>query len=146
MKRLVLDNELVMQWVLARLPGRGAFEKGVGIGIARDGKLIGGVVYYNYRPQNDIEVAVAADDVRWLTPDLLRGLFYYPFGQLQCRRMTALVEKRNKRSRAFVEKLGFAHEGTHKECFDGRDGLSYGLLKRNCKFFGEVDGQTNKVA
>jgi RimJ/RimL family protein N-acetyltransferase len=65
-------------------------------------------------------------------------LFDYPFNQLGCRRMTAMVGRRNKRSRKICEGLGFKLEGVHLKGLDGeQDVFSYGLLKEHCRWIKE---------
>src|SRR6185369_1058038 len=53
------------------------------IGVVRFNKLLGGVVYHDFRPQyRDITVSFAFDDPRWATPSVMRSVCSYPFDQL----------------------------------------------------------------
>ena len=114
------------------------------LGAVRNGVLIGGVVYTNYRGC-DIEMLAAAESPRWITRAHLDAFFGYPFRQLGCLRVTAIIEKRNKHARKFVERLGFYHEGTHPKAMDGRTALTYGMLRKYCRWIGEIDGQEKRT-
>lgn len=125
-------TELVTQFVLSMVEGSsvapGSYQA---IGVVRDGKLCGGVVYYNYDPTNgNICVHIASDNPRWFFPQTARGLFAYPFIDLDCIRITALIARSNKRCRDFTKGLGFQEEGCHRMGFLKREDLmSYGLLR-----------------
>lgn len=106
----------------------------------KDGRIIGAVVYHNFRT-TDIEM-VCAGEPGWLNRTALKAYFAYPFMQLGCRRVSVIIHRKNKRSRAFVEKLGWKMEGVHRKAMaDGHDAISYGMLKENCRWLGEDYGQ-----
>lgn len=109
------------------------------IGIVRFGKLLGGVVYNNYRPQiGDIMVHFAFDSPKWATREVLASVCYYPFVQLNCNRVTAIVKKKNKRSRRFIEQaIGFRLEGCIRKGFGNDDAMLYGLLRHECRWLGK---------
>lgn len=91
-------------------------------------KLAGVVVYFAYRWPS-IEVAFFCDDYRWaLNRDMVGEALAYPFVQLKCNRVTALVEKTNKRSRKMVQRLGFVEEGKLRKAGKKGDLFVYGLL------------------
>jgi RimJ/RimL family protein N-acetyltransferase len=126
-------DKMVAGMVAARLPDQ-TFEKYTALGVVRRGKLVGGVVYHNF-VGHDVQVSIAFDSPGWALPGTLRGLFGYPFNQLGCARMSALIGRKNKKSRNLCEGLGFKLEGVHPK---GRDGIetamSYGLLKEHCRW------------
>ena len=133
-------DEEVAAWVAQRVP---EFEpqKYVALGVVRGDRFVGGAVFHNFR-KHDIEVVVAFDDPRWALPGTLRALFAYPFVTLGCVRLTALIARKNKRSRRLTEGLGFRLEGVARRAFDGRqDAMIYGMLRDECKFLRERDGQ-----
>jgi RimJ/RimL family protein N-acetyltransferase len=134
-------DELVAALVKSRLSPSTRFRDYAALGVVRDGVLCGGVVYHNYcvlEHGSVIEASFAFDNPRWAFPATLRTLFAYPFGQLGCDRMTAIVAKGNKRSRKMVEGLGFKLEGVHPRAMDGRQtALSYGILKEDCRWIGK---------
>lgn len=138
--RLVLhDDERVATWVAQRVPalvGRFPNRMFAAIGVIDAGlELIAAVVFHNYVPNIDVEATMAADTPRWARPDVLRGLFAYPFQTLGVKRMTCLVNEQNARCRRFVEGIGFRIEGVHDLAFDGVEAMiSYGLLKQDLQF------------
>lgn len=132
---------IVEKFVKDRIPdmtGRG-FLFPVGIGIIRGTQLVGGVIYHNWRElDGDIEVSVAFDDPRWCLPQTLRVLFTYPFVTLNCERMTAIIARKNKRSRRLTEGLGFRLEGTVRRAIGRKsDAMLYGMLRSECRFLKE---------
>ncbi len=108
------------------------------IGVLKDGKLIGGVIYAEYR-----EIAPGEHDIRmhcagepgWLTKTTLRTFFSYAFDQLRCIRVTATVARANKRALDMNTRLGFKIEGCIKDGYGtGKDGLLLGMQKATCKW------------
>lgn len=130
--RLVFnENERVAHWVQDRLPHfLGWNGHYVAIGYER-GSLCGGIVFTQYSGAN-IVMACALEAP--LTRMFLRALFYYPFLQLRCRRVTALVDDDNLRSIHLVEHAGFEREGCMRHATDRGDVLVYGLLKEHCRW------------
>lgn len=118
------------------------------IGVIRHGKLIGGVVYNTYRPQiGDVMVHFAFDSPMWATREVLASVCHYPFVQLGCQRVSAIVRRKNKRSRLFVEKaIGFRLEGTVRKGFGDDDAMIYGVLRRECRWLEENNGQIRTVS
>lgn len=131
-------DELVAAFVRARLGPSTRFRDFTALGVVRDRVLCGGVVYHNYCELEHgriIEASLAFDNPRWAFPQTLRTLFFYPFVQLGCVRMTSIVSKNNKRSRRFCEGIGFKLEGVHPCAIDGvKTALSYGMLKEDCRW------------
>lgn len=104
--------------------------------VEKNGKIVAGVVYFDYR-DGDIQIAVASDDPYWLTRDSLVNFFWYPFGQLNVRRITAFTDVNNRRARSCLEKLGFTLEGVKRGALDGNDAAMYGMLKHECRWLNE---------
>ena len=104
-----------------------------------DGEILAVVIFNNLFPNNSVDMHVAsAPGSRWLTRDFLGVTFCYPFLQLDLRRVNAKVGANNTAVIRFLTKLGFTHEGTHPEAWDaGVDLLSFGLLKKDCRFLGK---------
>ncbi len=114
------------------------------LGATVNGELVAGVAYINYRGC-DIEMLCASDDPRWLSRSHLRAFFGYPFNQLGCLRVTAIIAKRNKRARKMVERLGFKREGAHPKALDGHTAITYGMLKEDCRWIGDTNGQEKRT-
>jgi RimJ/RimL family protein N-acetyltransferase len=102
------------------------------IGAVRFGRVIGAVLYINYRGPS-IEMTCAGEP-GWLTREHLKAFFSYPFEQLGVRRVTGIVHRKNKHARDINERLGFKLEGVCRHGFDDGDACVYGLLKRDCKW------------
>jgi RimJ/RimL family protein N-acetyltransferase len=132
---LVLNADAaVTEWVRRRVPWVDGFGGARAIGVAREGRLIAGVVFDNYRRTN-VEVTIASDDPAWCRKGVLAGLFAYPYETLRVRRITALIPAGNERSIKLCKGLGFTAEGVHRALFpDGSDGISLGLLRENCRW------------
>lgn len=132
-------RDAVAAWVAARIkdlytPPTRDFEA---IGVTRDGKLIGGVVYSNYHEiapgQHDI-MLTSAGDPGWLTRGAIKVLIGYPFDQLACIRLTSIISKANKPARVLNERLGFKLEGKIRHGRGiGKDCLVYGLLRQDAE-------------
>lgn len=138
---LIGADQLVSDLVASRIPhmrGR-SFGPHTALGVIRNEELIGGVVYHAYMG-HDIQVSIAFDRIAFIP---WRALFSYPFNELGCARITAVVGRKNKRSRGLVRKLGFIEEGLHRKGLDGfEDAFSYGMVRENCRWIkGRTDGQ-----
>jgi len=94
-----------------------------------DNELVVGVLsWFNYRWPN-IEVGFYCDNAYWgLASREIVKAFAYPFNQLQCKRVTALVEKKNPRMRRMCALLGFQEEGKLRKAGPKGDIIVYGLL------------------
>lgn len=101
------------------------------IGYEVAGELKGGVVFTQYTVTNITLTTVLEAP---LTRRFLRAVFYYPFLQLQVRRVTALINSRNRASRKLVEKAGFVKEGRLRDAAVDDDVIVYGMLKRECRW------------
>lgn len=129
-------DDLVRAFVQARIPEArdNGFGPSTALGVVRDGKLLGGVVYSNFNG-HDIHASYAFDSPAWASKAVLRILFGYPFNQLGVVRMTAVIGRKNKHARKMIERLGFKLEGVHPLAADGRqDAISYGLRRDKCRW------------
>lgn len=122
-----LDDAL--SWATVRLPVRD-FGPAYAIGVMRREQIAAVVVYHMWR-EGSIEVSIAADDPRWATRQTVTFLLGYPFWTYGVRRLTALVKKRNRRSRKLCEGLGFKLEGRVEDAYEDDDAIMYGLTRRS---------------
>lgn len=107
------------------------------IGLEDKGELIAGCVYKNYKG-HDIEMVFAAKNPKWASRRNIATFFAYPFHQLGCVTVSALVGRHNKRSRKLMRGLGFVEEGKKRKGFDGvRDLMIYGMVQKECRFLKE---------
>lgn len=134
------QKELVAAYLIKRIYDLGddPWDGYEGIGVVKDRKLIGGVVYTEWREiakgQHDCRMHCAGEP-GWLTRASLKAFFNYPFNQLKCVRVTAIVTKANKRARDLNERLGFRMEGCIKDGFGtGKDGILFGMTRRDCRW------------
>jgi RimJ/RimL family protein N-acetyltransferase len=107
------ENMGLRRWIENLLPDYKSGPFTLCVGVEREQKLCA-VVAWDHWTGFDIEVSIAASSPRWATRQTIATLMAYPFLQLKCQRMTAKVYKSNRRSRKFVEGIGFRHEGTHR--------------------------------
>ena len=106
------------------------------LGFYDGGRLIGGLVYHNYRPGCDIWWTIYTADRRWCNRRILRLIFALAFAALGCRRINLLVSRGNIRCLNFVEKLGFKREGLLRAYRpDGGDCFILGMLKSEWRKF-----------
>jgi RimJ/RimL family protein N-acetyltransferase len=133
------QRELVAQWVASRIRHQEPFVTGYeAIGaIDSAGSIIGGFVYSEHRAFNGGgSVAICAAGERdWLSRGNLKVFFGYPFLQLGCHRMQAMVAKSNKRARKVIERLGFVNEGCVRQGLGpNKDAILYSLLRHDCRW------------
>lgn len=84
------------------------------------------------------EMAVASDaSGHWLSRDLLRAVFRYPFLQLGLRRVTARIEADNAAALRLDEHLGFKREGVQRQQFGDTDCVLMGMLREECRWIKE---------
>lgn len=93
------------------------------------------LVYNNFHYPNICMHIAARPGSLWCRRDILYHIFNYPFGQLECSRVTAPVNSRNRRAVRVVEALGYKLEGTLRRAGRmGGDVLIYGMLREECKW------------
>lgn len=131
---------MVGQYIMAKVPGLRLTE-GMYTAFAflsDTGEFVGGAVVSNFREGeygNDCELSCAAETAMAFRPHVMRAVFTYIFNQLGCVRTTCITTKRNARTRAFLNGLGFVLEGNIRHGYDGRrTALIYGLLAKDCRY------------
>jgi RimJ/RimL family protein N-acetyltransferase len=141
---LIGQDAAVLDYLKTRLPDFEPRSEFTAIGSAKGDRLIGGILYHNFSrgaKGNGIEM-VCAGVPGWLTRNTLYWYFWYPFVQLECIRVMAVISKKNRRSRSLVERLGYKIEGVHPYGMaDGSTAMSYGMLKQNCRW---IHGQKRR--
>jgi RimJ/RimL family protein N-acetyltransferase len=82
-------DEAIAEYVYDHIPklrgrGFGTHFKAIGVG-NNSGEIVGGFVYSGYDPEAGIlEISCASSSKKWLTRDVLNGLFAYPFEDCAC--------------------------------------------------------------
>lgn len=98
-------------------------------------KLIGGVVFGEYREKTDIWLTIYTTDKRWCSRKILKIIFNFAFNILSCRRINALISTDNFPSLYLAQRLGFQKEGMLRQYREnGQDVYILGMLKKECKF------------
>lgn len=140
-------SEAIVEMVRQRIPAAfdGFTPHAVGLGVVRNGLILGGVVFDQYTEtegQANIVMSGAFDSPRWASRATLRQLFIYPFIQLGCRRMTTITRADNERALKLDEGLGFKREGVLRCLYPGDvDGIVLGMLREECKWLGDINEQ-----
>lgn len=128
----------VAGWVFARIQSE-PWVRGSGhaIGWTRDNKLVAGVTYSSFNGQN-VWMAIASEDSRWINRASLWAIFHYPFIQLKVKRISVLIDASNARSIEFVKRLGLSHEATLVDSAPDGDQLVYRLFASECKWLNDL--------
>lgn len=77
--------------------------------------IIAALLFHDYCEMGDggkIEISMAAEDPRWARKGIIRALLYYPFIQCRCHVVLCTTNRTNKRTRKFLEGIGFSERGT----------------------------------
>lgn len=132
MKLLFGQDARVAEWVSSKIPhmhGHG-FGQCTAIGVLNSkSELVGGCCFHDWRERfRTLEWSAAATDPRWLTPKIISGIMAYPFAQLQCRKIRAIIPRKNIRAREFHTRFGFKQEGCLRREYGGDDAIPYGML------------------
>ena len=98
------------------------------IGFAREEELVCVVVNY-LQTTNGVLTSFAATSPRWASKENVAAWGHWIFYQMKKDRVTATLLKSNKRSRKFVEGIGFKVEGKVRKAVKGEDMILYGMLK-----------------
>lgn len=139
---LVYDQSaLLCKWASLKLFNTDdGFDPAKAIGVKLGDNIVAAVVYNNYVTDMNnnpllCEMSIVSVDKRWATRYNLRALFEYPFHQLKLKRVQALCSANDEGMQMFLKRLGFTHEGTHREAYrDGGDAMSFAMLKNECKW------------
>jgi RimJ/RimL family protein N-acetyltransferase len=127
-------DKQIAEYVQRRIPGS-HFNDCTAIGIIRNNKLVGGIVFHDYQSGfKNITVSLAFDTPKAISPDVLCSIAAYVFKQLDCIRLNALVARKNKRSRKWVEGVGFKLEGCARKGYLKDDLMIYGMLRNECRW------------
>lgn len=131
MKTIFYDYSSIAPWVCARTGGS---YDGIGsaIGVEDGGKIIGGVLYDGFNGRS-ICMHVAGDG-QWMTRELLRIAFDYPFNQLRVNAIIGLVDSLNVRARLFDEKLGFKLRCVIPDAGPNGDLCIYSMMRTECRW------------
>lgn len=138
LSRLVFgQDERVARWCQERMPDFiGWSGHYVTVGRERNSELDGGIVFTDYTRTN-LTMAIVLEAP--LTRPLLRAAFYYPFLQMKVRRVTALVDAKNLKSRTLCEKAGFRQEGVLRDGGVTDDVIVFGMTRAECRWVPRIE-------
>lgn len=143
MRALLYNEDERVRRFVAGLSGREPdFGPSTATGVLVDGELIAGIVYNEFRGY-DLSMHVSASSPKWASRKIVGTLLAYPFAQLGCVRVTAMISATNDRARKLLRQLGFHVEGFHPLALYGReDALSFGMLRADAaRWIGALRGQ-----
>lgn len=128
--------DVILQWICA---GLGENTDWIGenytFGISYKDKMVGGLIFNNYRPNVDVWLTIYSTSPRWCSKFVLKYIFKTCFETLNCRRVNVLVSKSNKRSFDLCRRLGFVKEGFLRQYREnGEDCYIMGMLKKECRW------------
>lgn len=115
-----------------RLPSFGWW---AAIGLRLSGEIVA-VVFYT-QPDSDEDICmhiVAKPNAPWLRRGFVAAAFAYPFRQLVVRRVSAQAPEQNKPFQSVLKALGFVQEGIKRRAVGGRDYVSFGMLREECRY------------
>lgn len=129
-------DEFVSRWVSSKFPGHRGFGPCTAIGITRQDRMIAGLVWHDYRPQyGSIQMSIASEPKsRWCSRLVMEAFFHYPFVQLGCKSVFICVRRKAKKTRKFVEKVGFKFSGLLRRGFGTEDMVIYDMLQNECRW------------
>ena len=132
------DHDRLGHWVCDQTGG--VYREGVCIGLEHDdGSLAAAVLYDNYNGAS-IQMHVAATTPKFLLwKNYIRACFGYPFLQLGCAIVIALVPAANVRARRMDEWLGFELACGIPQGHPTGDMLIYTMPRAKCRWLEEQD-------
>ena len=136
---LTLNNPDTLKWVAAATEADPRIASAA-IGWLRDDEHTCGVFYENFTGSS-ITATIAVSPGAVMPKEFLRAIFAYPFEQLGCRKILALVAEDNHKSRTMLEKMGFTAEAVVMDYYPDCDLIIYALPKQLCRFLEKDDGQ-----
>jgi hypothetical protein len=136
---LILNNPDTLKWV-ANATEADPRIASAAIGWLRDDEHTCGVFYENFTGSS-ITATIAVAPGAVIPKEFLRAIFTYPFEQLGCRKILALVAEDNHKSRGMLEKMGFIIEAVVMDYYPDTNLIIYALSKHLCRFLEKDDGQ-----
>ena len=135
MRKVILDQpQRVGQWVTEQQGKVWSSMAGAAIGVEEDGQLIAGVIYESWN-RASIHAHIAALPGRnWLTREYLKLGFGYPFIQLGCSKIIAMVGEKNLAVQRLQKHMGYKLEATLEAAHPDGALLIYTLAREDCRW------------
>ena len=103
--------------------------------------LIVGCIGFNAHVNKSILIHSAGLDKAWVTRDLLKATFDYPFNTLACNILIGQVSSKNHEAKRFNEHLGFKTVAVIKDAHADGDLIIMTMRKDQCRY---LDKKTEK--
>jgi RimJ/RimL family protein N-acetyltransferase len=134
-KQVHFDDEWHGQILSRNLDENRPFMKGYdrSISITRDGKLLGGILYDNYRVRS-IQMHMVVLQPDWGFRDVLQVIFDYPFNQLGVERIFAMVPSTSAEILRFDRALGFKDHTRIEGAIPGGDLVVLSMDRDHCRW------------
>ena len=145
---LIYDNsDATARWVADGLrlePDE--LSSGFSFAIRHNNKIIGGITFSGYVPDDSAWISIYTTDKHWCTKICLKQIFGVAFNALKCRRLNALICSDNHASISLATRCGFVIEGKMRKYYStGQDALVLGMLASECKFINHQTTGENHV-
>lgn len=90
-------NQFVADFVSERIWGKkGTLTQCATMGVTRDGNLVGGVVFHEYRTEvNTMQMSIAGDKCRWLNRTVVNAAMHFAFELTKVGAVWAMVSEKN---------------------------------------------------
>ena len=138
---LTSDVPRVAAWVAEKV-GAPKNDAQSAIGWTRDDEITCGVFYEHFTGAS-ITATIAIAPGAVMPKDFLWAIFDYPFNQLNCEKIVALVAENNYRSVHLLGRMGFIREASISDYYPaGEAMIIYTLTRQDCRFLGEPNGTT----
>lgn len=98
-----------LEFIGSQIPGgeRG-FGACVSMGMVKDGKLIGAMIWHNYSPEAGVIEFSGAGKPGWLTRSVLKEMFGYAYNDAGCQVTVARASEHNYRLHRILTSYGFS--------------------------------------
>jgi hypothetical protein len=136
---LITDVPSVATWVANMAEADPRLTVGA-IGWTRDDEITCGAFYETYT-RRSITATIAVAPGAVMPKEFLRAI--YPFVQLGCEKIVALIAENNWKSQNLVEKMGFVREAIVADYYPEGDLFIYSMTKSQCRFLEKDNGQEN---
>lgn len=119
------DEEIAQFIAQLTPPVSGGFGRCKTIGVVdEEGKLLAGMVYFNYDPVAEIiEMGIASISPRWFSRTTFRRMFEYPFVECGCQMLYCRVRADNEWLLSQLARIGFSLTMVPRMYGRGEDGV-----------------------
>lgn len=135
MTKIIYDQkDRVNRWAYSKVGRESPFTNFYAIGIERNGRLIGGVVFDGFASETRCSLHAVGIEKNWCTKALLKSVFDYAFNFAKCKVIINTVSSSNEKSIKFTEHIGFTKMCTIKNGAPDGDLVVLALNKEDCKW------------